>query len=358
MAIIDFNKFSFHGDELKAIGEMMYEELLAAPEISLIHTVFPNIVTDKEIGFIGDGGLVGKANSGCDPTPQNFNIATRLLKWEPRDWEILIHACWKDLKSTAAVYSLKTKTDIADFSNTDYMNVVITVLTAAMKKFVIRLVWFNDLQAENYVPANGNNPASGGELTPDVDAGYFNILNGFWKQISLQYADNAKQRVAISENTGATYAAQKLLPANVQGYLQKMKYGAPVTLRAQSGLMYICTQSVYDAYEQSLAGTALESMYRNLVEGQKTLTYSGIPLVPMPIWDEMIASYFNVGAKLVNPHRVLLTTKEVLGIGVDDEASFGNIDVWFDKDSRKVKVESMGVADAKLTNPEMFIVGI
>jgi hypothetical protein len=352
------NKFSFHGDEIKAISEMVFDEVVNAPELSLIHTIFPNIVTDKELGFIGEGGLVGKANSGCDPTPQNFSIATRLVKWEPKDWEILIHACWKDLKSTAAVYSLKLGTAIADFSTTDYMNVVSTVLAAAMKKFVLRLAWFNDTDAENYVPAVGQTPASGGDITPGVDVGYFNILDGFWKQIALQYAANASQRVTISENAAATYAAQKLLPANVQGYLGKLKYGAPATLRGQAGLAYICTQSVYDAYEQSLAGTALESMYRNLTEGQKTLTYSGIPIVPMPVWDEMIAAYFNVGSKLINPHRVLLTTKEVLGIGVDDESSFGNIEIWYDKDSRKVKMEGMGVADAKLTNPAMLMVGI
>jgi hypothetical protein len=43
---------------------------------------------------------------------------------------------------------------------------------------------------------------------------------------------------------------------------------------------------------------------------------------------------------------------------VDDESSFGNIDIWYDKDSRKVKMEGMGVADAKLINPALFIIPI
>jgi hypothetical protein len=358
MAIIDLSRFSFHGDELKAVSELVYDEVVKAPEISLIHTLFTNIKVDGEVGFIGEGGLVGKKNKGCEIVPQNFGIATRLLKWEPKDWEILIHACWNELKQTAAAYSLGTGTAVADFSNTDYMNVVTTVLAVAMKKFIIRLAWFSDVDAANYIPANGNDPASGGDLAPGVDVEYFNILNGFWKQIALQYAAAPKQRVAIAENAGASYAAQKLLPANVQGYLQRLKYGAPVTLRSVSGLMYICTQSVYDAYEQSLSGTALESMYRNLVDGQKTLTYGGIPLTPIPVWDEIILASFNTGAKLVNPHRVVLTSKAALGIGVDAESSFGDVDVWYDKDSRKVKIEAMGAADAKLTNPEMFMVGI
>jgi hypothetical protein len=43
---------------------------------------------------------------------------------------------------------------------------------------------------------------------------------------------------------------------------------------------------------------------------------------------------------------------------VDDESSFGNIDIWYDKDSRKVKMEGMGVADAKLINPALFEIAI
>jgi hypothetical protein len=357
-AIIDIEKFSFHGEEVKAISEMVFDEVVKAPELSFIHTIHPNIVVDKEIGFIGAGGLVGKASNGCNPIPHSFSIPTRLVKWEPKDWEILIHACWSELKNTAAAYSLKSGTLIADFTSTDYMQIVITVLTEAMKKFVLRVLWFGDEDAENYVPAHDLEPASGGEITEGVDVGYFTLLNGFWKQIALQYTAQSSQRVTIAENAGATEAAQKMVPANVQGYLSKLKYGAPVTLRSQSGLMYICTQSVYDAYEQSLSGIALESMYRNLVDGQKTLAYSGIPLVPIPIWDELIAAYFKVGDKLVNPNRVLLTTKEVLGVGVDDESSFGNIDIWYDKDTRKVKMEGMGILDAKLTNPAMLMVGI
>jgi len=348
--LLDMTKFTFDGETIQAISEMVFDEVLNAPEISFIHTVFPNIVTDKEVGFIGEGGLVGVKNQGCDPQPQDWKIASRLLKWTPQDWEILIHACWQDLKTSAAVFSLNTGTSIADFTNTDYMNIVVEVLSVAMKKFIIRLVWFNDVNAKN-VSANGL-------ITNGVDVKYFNLIDGFWKQIMLQITLNTKQRVAITENTGTTYAGQVLVPANIVGYLQKLVFGAPITLRSQSDGIIPCTQTFYDAYAMSLQGFNLESMYANLVNGQRTLTYNGIPLLAMPIWDEMINAYENTGVKLNNPHRAVYTTKRVLGIGVDDESSFGNVDIWYDKDSRKVKMEGMGVADAKLTNPALFQVAI
>jgi hypothetical protein len=349
-AILNMENFTFEGETIRAINEMIYDEIVNAPEIELIHTVFPNIVTDKEIGFIGEGGLVGVANQGCNPEPQDWNIASRLLKWEPADWEILIEACWKELKSTAAVFSLKTGTAIADFSTTDYMNIVVEVLSRAMKKFVMRLVWFNDKDAENVT--------GGGIITDGVPVKYMNIIDGLWKQIMAQTAANTKQRIAIAENTGTTYATQTLDPSNAQEYLKKLVFEAPITLRQQSGAIIPCTQSFYDAYAKSLQGVTLESMYANLIDGVKTLTCNGIPLIPVPVWDEMINAFENTGTKLNNPHRAIYTTKEILGIGVDGESSFADVDIWYNKDARTVKMEGMGVADAKLINPALFEVAI
>ncbi len=349
--ILDLTKFKFEGELLQAISEMVFDEVIEAPEISLLHTVFPDIVTTKEVGFIGDGGLVGVAGQGCDPVAQDWEIATRMVKWQPEEWEILIHECYKDLVNAASVYSLKTGTRIADFTTTDYINIVTIVLTKAMKEFIIRFAWFNDKGAQNV--------SDGGIITNGVNLNYFNIIDGFWKQMLTQVTANAKQRVTISENAGANYAAQKLIPSNVRDYyLPNLVFFADMTLRAQRNAFILSTQSFYDAYKRSLKGTNLEATYVNLTEGQQTLTYDGIPIIPIPVWDKIISAYENTGTKLNNPHRAVYTTKEVLGIGCDNPNSFSNFDVWYDKDSRKVKIEAMGIGDAKLTNPNLFQLAI
>lgn len=348
--ILDFSKFSFSAEEIRDVKELLFEETIKAPEISLLHTVYPGIVYDREVGFVGEGGLVGVAKQGCDPTPQAWAIATRVVKWEPKGWEILIHQCAKDLEDTAAIYSMKTGIAYDDFSTSDYMSIVIEVLMNSIKEFIIRLVWFNDTAADNV--------ADGGQITDGVDPKYFNIINGLFKQMLTQVTANAKQKVAIAENAGASYAAQVLDPNNVQGYLSKLYYGANILLRGNKNKMIICTQSVYDAYEQSLDGTNIESMYTNITEGIKVLKYKGVALFPMPIWDKIILAYYNTGAKLINPHRAVLATKDVLAVGVDSESSFGEMDIWYNKDERKVKCESQGKADAKLLNPEMFQIAI
>lgn len=344
---LDFSRFEFSAEQIRDINEMIFDDIIQAPEITLITTMYPGIVFDKEIGFIGEGGLVGKARQGCKPTPQVWKIGTRSVKWTPKSWEILIDECFTDLEATAAVYALKTGVDIADFTETDYYAIVVEVLGIAIKKFIIRLFWFSDTAAKNV--------SNGGTITDGVDVGYFNILDGFFKQFDLQLTANSKQRVAIAENAGTTYENQELDPENAKKYLQSLKFKAPMKLRAKKTQAFIvCTQSVYDAWDMYLQGKDLESTYTNLVNGQETLTFNGIPLIPMPIWDEIIESYYDNGTTYHEPHRAIYVTKEILAVGVDGTDSFDTMRTWYEKKERVVYTELMGKADAKLLNPDMF----
>lgn len=349
-AILDFSKFNFSDEEIRAVKELVFDEVIEAPEVALLHTIYPGIVYDKEIGFIGKGGLVGVAGQGCDPVAQGWNIGTRVVKWEPKAWEILLEQCATDLEATAAIYSLKTGVDYYDFTSSDYINIVVEVLAQSVKEFVIRLVWFSDTTAKNV--------AQGGQIKDGVDMKYFTILNGFFKQMEVQITANTKQRVAIAENAGAGYAAQELPADKAQTYLKSLVFGADMVLRSNANGVIYCTQSFYDAYVQSLQGKNLESMFVNLTDGVKAVTYNGVPLLPIPIWDVIIRSYYDNGTKLVNPHRAIYTTKDILAVGVDSESSFGDMEIWYNRDTRKVKIESMGKADAKLINPALFQIAI
>ncbi|MCL2596266.1 MAG: hypothetical protein FWD66_01100 [Paludibacter sp.] len=363
-AILDFSRFNFSAEQIRAVNELIFDDVLVSPELQQLCTVYPGIVYDKEIGFIGEGGLLGVASQGCNPTPQNWQIATRKIVWEPKAWEILLEQCYNDLESTAAVYSLRTGVDIADFTDTDYMRIIFEVLTRSIKEFIIRLAWFNDIDSENFIPADGTDPSGGGNITPGVDVSFFNILDGFWKQIALQVIENPEQLVTITENSGATLALQTLSPVNIQSYLQKLVYGANILLRDKAGTVIPCTQSFYDAYEKSLAGINLETMYSNLVNGQKTLTFNGIPLIRMPFWDKIIRAYYKLGAvndktaPLYKPHRAIFMHKDYFAFGVDGSDSFDKVETWYNRDKRVVKIEAMGKADAKLINPLIFNVAM
>lgn len=346
------SKFTFCGEVIRSVNELIFEETMKSPELDSIHQVWTGVVTDKEVGFIGKGGMVGIPTTGCTPEPQPWEIGSRKVKWSPKTWEFLIAACWTDLENTAAVYSLRTGKDIPDFTDTDYMIIVMEVLGGALLDMMWRLIWFADTAAKNV--------SDSGLITDGVDTKYFTLIDGLWKQIYAQIggAGAAQHTATITENAGTTYAAQALDPKNVIGYLQKVVMGAPLRLRRQRDVQLLVTQSVYDAYQMALEGLGISETYRNLVSGQEMLAYNGIPLKPLPIWDGMIAEYENTGTKLHDPHRILFTTKSTLAVGIDSEDSYQDFSTWYDRDSRAVKMEGFGRLDAKLANPDMFSLGI
>ena len=349
-AKIDLAKFTFDGEQIQMIKELTYEGILKSVELALFLTVYPGIEFKKEVGFVGKGGLLGKAGQGCDPVAQSWSLGTRKVVWEPAPWEVFIKECYKDLEGTIAAYSLKSGVQRPDFTSSDYMSIVVDFLIEGIKDMIIRVGFFGDTEADTF--------ANGGTLTNGTDKDYFNWLDGFFKQITVAYTANADQRVAIAENAGATYAAQKLLKANMQGYMEALTNQASPLLLQLPGNIIVCTRSYYNAYKNSLQGTAISELYVNLVTGIKTLSYDGYPMFPIDLLDIIIKAYYNNGTKLVNPHRAIFTNPGILAVGVDDENSFSEIDTWYDKTTRNVYSLAMGKMDVKLANPELVQIAI
>ncbi len=356
MGQIDLSKFTFSGDTIRSLAELTFDAVITGQDFSTIHTIYPNIVTNREIGFVVGGGLVGKASQGCNPTAQDFNTATRLVTFSPKQWEILLAMCYQDLDSTVAVYSRKMGKDIADLEGTDYEAIILESLSIAANHFFYRLTWFNDTDIANI--EFDDDDVMTGTLTDGVDTSYFNLIDGFFKQMETQVATNSKQYVAISENAGATYTAQAIDPDAAAEYLKEVYLASDIRLRAMPNKAFYVTRSVYDAYQFYLSDKGIESTYDNLVNGMPTLYFQGIPVIAMDIWDLMIQSYFNTGEAWISPNRIVLTSPDILGVGIDDPNAFDSLNVWYNKDERVVKIEGLGQSDVQLMNPEMFVIAI
>lgn len=351
---IDLSKFTFCGDQLRAVNEMTFENsILKAPAISDYSRVWTGIRAQGEVGFIGEGQPIGTASQGCEPTYSPWQIATDVMKWDPKEWGFYISMCYKDLENTAAVYSLNFDGDVSNFLDSDYRNIVTQALSTALGKMFFRMIWFGDTDAQN---------VSSGVITSGVSPTLFTVIDGFWKQINtLITGDQSAQHTAtISENAGESYAAQALSPDTVITYLQNVIMNAPIGLRllGPSRTELLVTQSVYDAYTLYLQGKGISDTYRNLVDGQSSLSYNGYRLVAMPLWDEMINAFENNGTKLNNPHRILFTTKEVLAVGVASTTSFDQFKVFHDDKDMQVYARGVGMLDAEIARANMFSVGI
>ena len=352
MTKIDLSNFNFNGYQVQSVKELVWE-LLASVEGALSFvTTFDNIKVNTEVGFIGEGGLVGLASTGCEPTAQDYQIGTRKVTWQPKDWEILLELCYTDLTSTIAAFDLKNGLEKPDITRSDYLALMAEALHRSIEKFLWRFFWFNDTAAATVT--------NGGVITNGTNVGYFNLIDGFWKQIFTQVTAHPEQKVSIAANAELTKALQEsqLTPSSVSALLYEMTYKAPIILRQQTDKAIYVTQSVYDAYKKSLSDVsvaALESRQENFINGMPALKCNGWDVVAMPMWDEIIRAYEDNGTTYNKPHRALAVTKKILGAGFDKVGDFEKLDIWYNKDTRKVKVEAMGNGDAKLLDPKLFV---
>ncbi len=349
-SIVSFSAFSFTAEQIRDINELVFDELLHAPDINFIHQMFSGVVYDKEIGFISGSGLVGVAGQGCSPTAQSWAINTRKVTWQPKEWEVFLSECADDLKATAAVYALNKGTRVDDLTDTDYMAIVVKVLADAVRDFMYRLIWFNDTAAANV--------SASGIITNGVSTSYFNIIDGLFKQLETAVSGGAPT-VAISANAAVTKAAQLSGMTDSAAYslLSDMYYAAPVEMRGSGKMIFIVTQTIADAYQQYLIGKGIESTYKNLVEGIPSLTFLGVPVIPMPIWDKNIQAYNDLGATYYKPHRAVLIEKENLAVGTPSDEAYGEFDIWYDKTSRKNYILLKDKLDAKLLNDKRLVYG-
>ena len=490
---LDLSKFNFSAEQIRNINKLVYEGIERLPEISAIHNMWGGIVYDKEVGFITEGGLVGKKGQGCNPTAQDWNIGTRKVLWKPREWQIELAECAEDLKNTMVVYSLRTGTDIDDLEDTDYMIIVSEVLIGAVYKMLYRIIWMNDTDAENvdwetlpvaavasltavptaaateqstgealvgtvyevstaankvkcaladgtviylsptaatgtaveghtyyskdtehkitpiegtvylgvargtlgatkctlsngtivYLAADAATGVAqegkiyysktgatqevngGGIITEDVDTEYFDIIDGLFKQLRGYVAEDNKRGYVISANAKTSKEAQmsNMTPDAAYGILSGMWYKAPIKLRnlkadtnQDNRPKFLVTQTIADAYEQYLTGKGIAPTYVNLVEGVQVLAFLGIPVVPMPIWDEMIQSFNDLGSTYFKPHRAVLTNKPVLAVGSPTQGQlFGELKIWYNVDEEKTKMRMKDKIDAEIANPDLFI---
>ena len=198
----------------------------------------------------------------------------------------------------------------------------------------------------------------GGNLTTGVDEDYFNILDGLFKQLRAIVALDADVKVTIAANSQTSKAEQLayLTPERAYNLLSDMWYKADIKLRQRkSECRFYVTQSIADKYEQYLVGKGIESTYSNLVDGVPALKFNGVPVIPMPMWDANIQSYFDLGDTYDAPHRALLTLKSVIAVGTPSAKAFDEVDVWYDKTSRKNYILCKDKLDAKILSDKMLI---
>lgn len=324
--------FTWNGKEVMSMSEAIMEDFLAKPELSALHTFRTGIKAKQQIAFLGKlNGLIGKSRKNCDTTVDTNDTTGTEKFWDPCTVGFRFEECWADWLETFFVWGLNNGLQKENLDRTDAFNYIESVLKDAAMEANLRMVWFNNTDAANV----DDSPA--GVITSGLNLSYFNCSDGFWQQIfDIVTANSARRAGTIAKNNGLTYALQAFDTTDTtnkvaHGYLRALLTNADFRLRGNPNKVIMVTQSIYDQYLLELESyTSVEGSFRLLQDGTRSLTFRGVPVIPVDFWDRMILANENYGTHLHLPHRGLLTVKENLVIGVEEVANLSEVGFFYD----------------------------
>lgn len=346
---LDFDKLTPDNGAIRTVAEFILSEMLVAENYGGAIRFFPNQVNGKKVAVIGQFGLMGKAAQGCDPTYGDSTLPVDEQTWDINGWDIAEFICYEDLEGTLAEL-IREKTaqnraaglgdfDIADLTSSDYVTeILMPLLEVAVRKTVFRLSWFGDKDAKN---------GSGGVIKNAADVPYFTVTDGLWKRLFDIVIADAERRTVIAANNETTKAAQKTAiraAGAATAVLDNLIEDAPLALRQAEGQAILISQALKDALDADIRNNnkGSELQWKSIFGGIQEAYYSGIRVIVLPMWDEIIKTYEtnpeNAGA-WNKPYRAIYTTVGDrvgnLAVGTTSSHALAHLDVWFERKDQK-----------------------
>jgi hypothetical protein len=287
------------------------------------------VVPGSRVGGVGEMQAVGLPSTGCKPIFQASTIDTKEKTWELGEYEVAEEICYKDLEQTLVQFAMRTGTERADLTGTDYVDVIVEPrLRVALEKMIWRLAWFGDKQVDTDI------------ITAGVNADLFRVCDGLWKRIFALTASNPLQQVTIAANNAATYADQ-IAGIRASGVATKLMddiiYDANPKILQKSDRVLLVTKSIADALAMDVKKNNIGSdlQWQSLFGGFVSATeYNQQTILSLPIWDELIRLYEDNGTKWNKPHRAVYAPKSSLKLGINSKDLIAFLDIWFSKDDQ------------------------
>lgn len=310
--------------------QIYYKPSQTAPALADIFTIDQGIKALKQYNLVTQLNKVVKPYTGCD---RAFNGNRQLItNTTVRTKEFQVSESWcKDdftgyltgAYNVLAQEWLKTGIDSFDPSGTPINRVVDKLLTEAIKRDIFRRVSF----------AAGN--------SSDDD---YNQIDGLWDRL----IDSSGASNYCVYRAGSALGTAALSSGNALTYLEQAYAGSNILLKEQvdaGNAVFWVTRSIWENYYNSLIGTGAvtEQQFVNLQKGLETLTYKGIPVRPIGLWDTFLAESDNP-LFAVTRHLILLTIKENHILGVENGGDLNKLEGWYERKDRKFYYE----ADFKL----------
>lgn len=353
MPILDLTSFTMNEEEATQVSQAIFEALITGPELSEYHEIETGIHHKTQIPFIGNLGLVGKKVASCDREVNASTIPLTEKFWDPELIGDRLKHCATDVNALLKLFkkAQRINPDFFDRIDSEEFGVIIAKVQQAMLVMLNRLVWFGDKAADNV--------AGGGVIKDGVDVDYFNIFDGLFKQILTEIPTTAANYVAISENAGASYAAQALADDKALTVFRGMhnaldaRFFVAIEEGAQPELLV--TRELMQNYWNTLEDKSLNFSLAETQDGITKMSYRGIPIKVRHDWDNNIRSYQDNGTKFNLPHRAVLTVKENIPVGTVSTDDLNNLVSWYEQKDKANYIDFDLKLDAKHLLPYLTV---
>jgi hypothetical protein len=361
MAIsIDLTGITSNPVEVAEIKDFIIERVFERVSFESIHGPWETeIKMQKQIQFVSQFGKTGvKSDTTCDRKTSS-PVATATQKyWNPSGIEDTLINCAAELDKLWKMYFSKIKAyrENYDIEGTDLEMLFIVLLEDSMVATIWRTAWFSDL---NVAAAAAG---TAGLVDGVNDVKFYDYIDGLWAQIFDGVAALNITRVTITENTVITSKDNQLALAAgaAKAYFRAVKNASDSRLRSDPNAQMLVSRELFDNYKEGLedAGTPFDVTLTT--DGLQQIKIDGYTIVNMEtIWNLSSREDFvnNTTDNVYDlPHRIVFTIPTNIPLGTLSEGDFDELEIFWDKVTRKNYMAYGFSMDAKLLEEYMITV--
>lgn len=302
--------------------ELFFKPTLSTPAIADVFTVDLGAHDKKRYHIAPTANKVLKPYTGCDQavTGSSYNITSKAVQLKP--FQMYESWCKDDFTdqltgsyNVLAQEWLKTGNASFDPAGTPIDRMIVDMLKDSLRRDVWRRVSFGDTTSSN------------------AD---WNQIDGYWQ--GLIDNSGASNYCVYASKTDFGIAA---LSASAAYNELLAIYKNSSNLLKQEGIdggqaQFLVTRSIWENLYDSYTGTGAvtELAFEAAQKGYGKLTFRGIPVVPITIWDDMLADSANP-LYATTRHLISFTVKKNHILAVADMGDLNTIDSWFEKKDNK-----------------------
>ena len=229
--------------------------------------------------------------------------------------------------------------------------------TAAAALIAVAGTGSTALAVEGAITTAGGTDTAGLKLAANEK--FFNAINGLFKKIKTEVGTGAIKRYTISQNAGATFAAQALGTDAALAIYEGVWAKADSRLKSDARKVLMVTNGVWENYRQSLQAKGTPYDVTLTTDGFQELKWNGIQVRNMEtIWD-LNNNYFAEGEAAIaalEPHKVLLTVPDNIPIGTLNDGDFDTIEAFYVQKERANYMAYGFTLDAQVLEGYMTVV--